>query len=131
MKKSRETSLITVKGIGYVTTNYSLSIEYVDGVKLVKPVIIIPHIQNVRIVETFVSTGNQFHLMTDKLIITDGEMEYSIRYATPVDNNSGAVDFATILFIGNDITVTVKRIGDSISIAKKTVGSDRLEYLYQ
>ena len=68
----------------------------VDRVKLIKPVVIIPHIKNVRIVETFVSTGNQFHLMTDKLIITDGEMEYPIRYATPVDNNSGAVDFVTI-----------------------------------
>ena len=131
MNKSRKTSPITVKGIGFVTTHYSLAIGYVDGVKLIKPVIIIPHIQNVRIVETFVSTGNQFHLMTDNIIITDGEMEYPIRYATPVDNNSGAVDFATILFIGNDITVTVKRIGDSISITKKTVGSDRLEYLYQ
>lgn len=131
MKKSRETSVITVKGIGYVTTNYSLSIEYVDGVKLINPIVIIPHIKNVRIVKTFVSTGNRFHLMTDSLAITDGEMEYSIRYGTPVDNSGIVCDFATILFIGDDISVTVKRIGDSISIAKKTVGSDRLEYLYQ
>lgn len=129
MKKSKE--VITVKGIGYVTSNYSLSIEYVDGVKLIKPVVIIPHITNVRIVETFVSTGNRFHLMTDNLAISNGEMEYSIRYATPVDNSGILCDFATVLFIGDDITVTVKRIGDSISIAKKTVGSDRLEYLYQ
>ena len=131
MKKSREDSPVTVHGVGYITKHYSLAIGYVDGVKLIKPVVIIPHIQNVRIVETFVSTGNQFHLMTDELIITDGEMEYPIRHATPVDNSGMVCDFITVLYIGDDISVTVKRIGDSISIAKKTVGSDRLEYLYQ
>ena len=51
--------------------------------------------------------------------------------STPVSDDGCAYDHFTNIAVPNGTTILVKRFGDTISIAKKVPGCDKLEYLYQ